>query len=89
MLEKGRVGRDTRVAAALLLRRSCFVADSPSLFAPRTWGGRASWGTCKREIRWRGFYPHHLSRVNKKQSPCSLEELHLVQLVIFVRKKCV
>ena len=52
--------------------------------------GRSVWDSVhKREIRWRGFYPHHLSRVNKKQSPCSLEELHLVQLFIFVRKKCV
>ena len=49
----------------------------------------ASRSVHKREIRWRDFYPHHLSRVNKKQSPCSLEELHLVQLFIFVCKKCV
>jgi len=33
--------------------------------------GGARLGQCvhKREIRWRGFYPHHLSRVNKKTKP--------------------
>ena len=31
--------------------------------------GGASRSVHKREIRWRDFCPHHLSRVNKKQSP--------------------
>ena len=71
------VGRDTRVAAALLLRgarsAALWPAHPPSLHPARgdvvCRVGGASRSVHKREIRWRDFCPHHLSRVNKKQSP--------------------
>ena len=77
MLEKGR-GRPRHTrrcrtvaaprAAALWPTHPLSYLCTPHLGTLCVVGG-ASRSVHKREIRWRGFYPHHLSRVNKKTKP--------------------
>ena len=75
--------------------RSCVVANPPSLFAPRTWGrcvsrGRSVSERAQKRDQVAGFLPPSPLEGEQKTKPsCSLEELHLVQLFIFVCKKCV
>ena len=96
--EKGRGRpRHTRRCRTVAARRAqrCVVASPPSLFAPRTWGrcvsrGRSVSERAQKRDQVAGFLPPSPLEGEQKTKPsCSLEELHLVQLFIFVCKKCV
>ena len=98
MWEKGRGRpRHTRRCRTVAARRAqrCVVASPPSLFAPRTWGrcvsrGRSVSERAQKRDQVAGFLPPSPLEGEQKTKPsCSLEELHLVQLFIFVCKKCV